>query len=266
MAKIPFSNLLHLNIPIALKVIRTVANWHIYSLDYLGLLPFKSVIYRLRNGLRFRLRPETSDRSTIDEVFVHGIYFRDETVIGENDIILDIGAHIGTFTAFASKAAKNGQVYSFEPDEDNFRLLKENIELNDIRNACAINAAVSTENGRKSFFVTEYATSAHSIYRPHGRAREVIVDAVTLADFVKSRGIKRIDLLKMDCEGSEYEIMLTCPKNVLEMVKRIAMECHNVPGHSADEIRVLLEENGFAVRSEDVPNIPDFRLLYAQRK
>jgi FkbM family methyltransferase len=248
-----------------LKVIRTVANWHIYSLDFLGLLPPGPLTLRLRNGLRFRIRPATADRFTIDEVFVHGIYCRDEAAVGENDIVLDIGAHIGTFTALASKAAKNGRVYSFEPDEGNFSLLKENMQLNGIRNVHPINAAVSKKSGRLRFFLNTGANNCHSIYRPSQTAKEVVVDAISLGDFVKSRGIMRIDLLKMDCEGSEYEIMLNCPMEVLKMVRRIAMECHEVPGHSADEIRDLLEGSGFAVRTEDVPGHPGFCLLYAKR-
>lgn len=266
MAKAPLSNLLHLDIPIAIKVVRTVANWHVYALDFLGLIPFKSVTYRLRNGLRFRLRPGTSDRPTIDEVFVHGIYDRDVTAIRENDIVLDIGAHIGTFTVLASKAAGNGRVYSFEPDEGNFSLLRENLGLNGIVNAHAVNAAVAKSMGRRRFFVNGNATNGHSLCRQGEGAREVAVETVPLGDFIKAHKIPRVDLLKMDCEGAEYEIMLNCPKAVIGKIRRIAMECHSVPGHSPDEIRALLEENGFVVRTEDVQNQPGFCLLYAERK
>jgi len=266
MAQLPFSNMLHLDFPIALKVIRTVANWHIYSLDFLGILPLETAILRLRSGLKFRIRPGTSDRSTIDEVFVHGIYYRDEISIGENDIVLDIGAHIGTFSVLASKAARNGRVYSFEPDEGNFRLLMENLGLNGIRNAHAINAAVAKKSGRLRFFLDPCANNSNSIYRPSQDAKEVAVDAISLGDFIKAHKIPRIDLLKMDCEGAEYEIMLNCPKEIIGKIRRIAMECHGVPGHSAGEIRDLLGRSGFAVRTEEVPGRPEFCLLYAERK
>ncbi len=129
-----------------------------------------------------------------------------------------------------------------------------------------MNAAVAERGGRRSFFVNGNATNGHSLCRQDKGATEVAVEAISLGDFIKAHKIRRVDLLKMDCEGAEYEIMLNCPKAVLGKITRIAMECHSVPGHSPDELRTLLEESGFVVRAEDVPGQPGFCLLYAERK
>lgn len=108
----------------------------------------------LRDGSKFRIRPKTSDRATINEVFIAKPYTPDESfAIGEGDHILDIGANIGAFTVYAARIAKEeGIVYGVEPVASNFSVLEENVKLNDLQNVRLLRAAVG---GHKGFAAIE---------------------------------------------------------------------------------------------------------------
>lgn len=99
----------------SLKVIKVFNNWPIYFLDHFGLLKFlrkKEIIYSLRNGFKFKVRPATSDCERIKEIWSRYDYTPKGFFITENDLVIDIDAHIGIFSIFAANLAKRGRVYA----------------------------------------------------------------------------------------------------------------------------------------------------------
>ena len=62
--------------------------------------------------------------------------------VSASDVVVDIGAHIGTFTVGAAKRAMNGRVFAIEPVPENFDLLQENVRVNNRENVVTIHAAV----------------------------------------------------------------------------------------------------------------------------
>jgi FkbM family methyltransferase len=259
-------NLLYLGqqgIAPAIKTVRTVESLPAYFLDFIGLIGSKYVNIRLRDGTRLKLHSGSVDSGRLNAVFILNQYLQEGNAIGENDVVVDIGAHIGLFTVLASKAAVKGRVYAFEPFSANFGLLKENVSLNRLDNVTPVNAAVSSRTGRLRFFLNNTATW-HGIYPRGEKVSEISVESVSLADFLKSEKISRIDFLKMNCEGAEYEILLGCPSAILKKIRMMSVEYHPVPGHGQQEIRELLERNGFAVRVR--PFGVGLGMLYAKRK
>lgn len=81
--------------------------------------------------MNFTTRPGTTDQKVIEEVIKRNVYEHKKFgfFIKDCPIWLDLGANIGTFTCLAS--SKGSCVVSFEPEPDNFKLLGENITLND---------------------------------------------------------------------------------------------------------------------------------------
>ena len=63
--------------------------------------------------------------------------------------ILDIGANIGTFTTWLSKAFPNGKIYSFEPQRAVFQMLSGNVAINNLYNVYTHNIALGEENYKK---------------------------------------------------------------------------------------------------------------------
>jgi FkbM family methyltransferase len=198
----------------------------------------------LRDGSKFRIRPKTSDRATINEVFIAKPYTPDQSfAIAEGDHILDIGANIGAFTVYAARIAKEeGIVYSVEPVASNFSALEENVKLNNLRNVRLLRAAVG---GHKGFATIESRGSSSSVVWHSGGFRDR-VKQITLRSLVDQ--IRRVDLLKMDCEGAEYDILLSTNTECLRSIRRIAMEYHNVSSDLCGEtLKRHLETAGFRV-------------------
>jgi FkbM family methyltransferase len=128
---------------------------------------------------------------------------------------------------------------------ENFALLKENLAMNGITNVIAYPYAVSDKTGTKELHMNAANTGGHSFY---GEGEAKNVGTISLADLMQLNGLDRIDFLKMDCEGAEYEILFGCPASVLSRIGRIAMEYHNLgEGRNCGAMTAFLERNGFKV-------------------
>ena len=102
-----------------------------------------------------------------------------------DDIVIDIGAHLGFFTIKVAKAAINGTVYALEPFSVHYRLLEENIVSNKIKNVRLYNQAINDKAGKLSFFYTMLGdpgdTSLFKI-NPKEKTYEEKVNTISLQD------------------------------------------------------------------------------------
>jgi FkbM family methyltransferase len=134
-----------------------------------------------------------------------------DKVIGKYDLILDIGANVGIFSIYAGKKAGT-RVYSFEPSNEAYYRLNQNIRANRISSISAYNAAVSDTTGFMSF----YEPSGHltngslqqsfaEIFDKNPSEKQVIsFSGELLENFVKGR--ERV-LIKIDTEGAESFVL-----------------------------------------------------------
>src|SRR3989344_4760894 len=190
-------------------------------------------------------------------------YLTDYLKLTDKDILIDIGAHIGVFSVFAAHYAKNGKVYSFEPSNENFSLLKKNLEINKLNNLEIFNKAVSNKSGNKIFYISESKNKGSNSLYPIKNSNKISVPAVSFANFIKSKKLKKINFLKMDCEGGEYKILFNCPKNVLRSIEKISMEYHNLnEKFNGKTMKSFLESNGFLIKI--IPD-PNKGIIYAKR-
>lgn len=190
-------------------------------------------------GLKFRIRNFSSDFTIFYEIFYSKSYTKDFP-IPSNSIVVDIGAHIGFFSLMASRIAK--KVYSFEPNSENFNMLLTNIRLNSIKNITPINKAVSKKTGTDKLN-TDVEDSECSL-----GSKGVDVATISLKDFFDTYKIKKIDFLKMDCEKSEYNILMSTPKKYLERIGKISMEVHKTNKFLKD-MSEFLSKNGFSIKT-----------------
>jgi len=104
---------------------------------------------------------------------INGVYepFETELVrkeVKKGDVVLDIGANIGYYTLiFAKLVGQEGEVLAFEPDPNNFALLKKNIEINGYRNVSLLQKAVSNRSGKIRLYLSDSNPGAHTIYDSH---------------------------------------------------------------------------------------------------
>lgn len=182
--------------------------------------------FRLARRLprHWRLRPRTLDRRIAYHVLVENEY-RLPGPIRSGDIVLDVGSHVGTF-ALAALRAGAGLVHCFEPDEDNYRLLAHN--LAPFPAARLHRAAVWRSDEPEALVhlhnpLTPRNTGACRI-APPGLGQPVAAVALdALIDEVTAGG-KRVRLLKLDCEGAEWPVLLTSRR--LERVDALCGEYH----------------------------------------
>lgn len=134
--------------------------------------------------------------------------------IKEGDIILDAGAHVGTFTVLSCKAVgEKGLVVAVKPFPKNFDKLKRNVELNQCKNVVLLNKALWDKDGEMLGLEGEGVAVKVS-------KSSNIVWSISLETLLKEYHINKI---KMDIEGSERIVI---PSTNLDSINKIAMEVH----------------------------------------
>lgn len=129
-------------------------------------------------------------------------------VVQEGNTVVDIGAGIGVYTIpLALKVGPSGHVYAFEALRPNFDLLLRNIELNGLRNISATHAAIIDVSGILEVPIFDERPGGLGSLGNYSLAslspRRNTISCWSLDDFAARSGITRIDLLKIDIEGSE---------------------------------------------------------------
>lgn len=206
-----------------------VKNWH--QLIWDKLFAGDNLIYQFRNGLSIECRRKSTD---INEAIVvlSGIEYPQElcTLSRENAVVFDVGANIGTFGVFLHSLNGNRdyRLYAFEPFEGNLDLAKKNFERNGLKNYHLLPQAVSGKNGKVQFDVSG-AFDAHKIN--HNLSGGIEVESVTLSHFCRQNNIAFIDVLKMDIEGSEFEILAADGDFICQNVGVLLMEYHLSESH-----------------------------------
>lgn len=202
----------------------------------------------------FLTRKGTHDQNIVQEVWNEHFYYENGFEIKPGDRVVDIGAHIGSFTVWAMK--KGADVLAFEPDRDNFNLLAHNVNFNrDINKDKKIGEVEAHPYAVKAIEGI-YFIDRGSEGQPNTGGYK-IVDEMTApsVEGVQSidpemifEGGKRVDFLKIDCEGSEYEIIeYMAREGLLKLVDKIVLEWH-FDKEKAFKLRDTLEANGFFIR------------------
>lgn len=146
---------------------------------------------------------------SIDDYFIcsplHEQYLKDYLKPNKGDTFLDVGAHIGKYTLRVAKVVGDeGLVISVEPDKRNYNLLIKNINLNRLKNVIPLNiAAWHTDEKLKLFFGPN---TGESTVKKEGNSY-IWVKARALDRVLEELGCKRIDWIKIDVEGAEFEVL-----------------------------------------------------------
>jgi FkbM family methyltransferase len=200
-------------------------NWYLYPLVYFKLTKKDYVVFETRSGLKIKIRVNSTDLMAFTHVWMIQEYSDDNFSINNDDVVIDVGAHIGLFALFASQFCKNGKIFCYEPIKENYKILIENIEMNQIQNIFPNNLAVTKETSRVKIFLND-DQSGHSMFIQNKNFVEV--DSKSLSDIFIDNGIKECDFLKLDCEGAEYEIIESLPSDLFTKINKTAIEYHMV--------------------------------------
>jgi len=124
------------------------------------------------------------------------------------DVFVDVGANLGYFSVLAaSVVGDQGAVFAFEPDPSNFRLLEENAELNNLQHRItAVQAALSDEAEQGRLFLSADNLGDHQVYAGDEIRPSIPIDLYQGSQYLETR-LQRLDLLKVDTQGSEYQVI-----------------------------------------------------------
>ena len=212
-----------------LNMMQNIENWGGYLAYKMGGKKAPVFIFRMRNQFSIdvprQILPEFKE-SVFDEQYFKFLPKKIKEI--KNPIVLDIGANLGFFTAFAYFKLNHPHIYSFEPMKRNFLRLEDNLKSIQKQNITLINKAINDKPGElvlKFNDSLEFTTSASLFYNLLGRDEET-VKATTLEEEFAEHKLHKIDVLKLDCEGAEYNIFYNTPVSFFDKVNSIAMETH----------------------------------------
>jgi FkbM family methyltransferase len=211
----------------------------------------RPAIVELRDGCRFSVR-SFMDLWIIKETCLDRDYERDLPAWGEDWSCIDIGAGLGDFAVCAAVNHPGRRAAAFEPFRESYELLLENIRLNGVANVQAFPLAVAAAAGPLHLQTGTGVAVQHSTATASGS--DPVVEGITLEEAVRRSGFEHCDLLKVDCEGGEYDIFFGASDAVLRKIDRIVMEYHDeCTPHSHADLADFLRARGFSVRLRPNP-------------
>lgn len=159
-------------------------------------------------------------------------------------VVLDIGASGITPYYFSQNADK---VYAVEPSAPHHEALLKMIEQNEMTNTVAIKKAIFTENKTLPLFQNKNKTmkSLHMAIDDKSGEPEM-VEAVTLEKLFEENNITHVDLMKIDMEGTEFEVLgHSSFSRVADKIDMIAGETHTWANRNPNQMKDMLEARGF---------------------
>jgi FkbM family methyltransferase len=170
-------------------------------------------VVRLDQG--FRMKLDLYDPEQLKVYFYGHYHERYEArlvrdLLGEDNVFWDVGANVGYFTLVAATALNNrGQIVAFEPGQNAYARLVDNLALNPYRNNTTYPVAVADREGEAVLHVAgDIADSSASLY-PAGQtqAGQEVCRTVALDHFRREEQLSPPDLIKLDVEGAELAVL-----------------------------------------------------------
>lgn len=203
----------------------------------------------LRNGMRLfksngiqLLFPSREDPN-FEDVFLRNVYFPYKP--NENDVVFDIGAHMGFFTVKIARHVK--RIVAFEPDPMNYSFLSENLRRNELGNSIALNFALGKEDG--SLFLK----------RSYGQGRTRITEVDTgykvnvrsVDSMAKTLGLTP-SVIKIDTEGYEIPILQGAESIIANDKPKFLIASYHYPTEAQDVVKYLSAKHYLCYRY-DIP-------------
>jgi FkbM family methyltransferase len=194
-------------------------------------------------------RPQAGDLSVLREVLIREGYRAVLPLLPGRPLrVVDIGAHIGMFALWLGRQTDIASVTCFEPEPESAKLCLFN--LAQMAQATVVQAAVGA-TARQGTVLIDPAGSSRSTLVPGlgGRehnTKEAATKVISLPSWLEQHG--PVDLMKMDCEGSEWELVRQCP-SVFSAVTTLVAEVHEDPveHRSQENFQETMRELGFRI-------------------
>jgi FkbM family methyltransferase len=234
--------------------------------SYLGLSEMTMPkMVKHRSGLRLQVN-EFGDLEAIWQIFLRRVY----EVRPTDRVIVDAGGNVGLFSCYASWRAPQSQILTIEPFPTTVERLRTHLAENRLSERVTVLDRALTATPSEVVMALDTPSSQQKpVLQGTGQGKTVVrVPSVPLSEAVASLP-QRIDLLKMDIEGSEFDVLLHTPRATLQRFRRINVEHHEPPvGTSYTKAALIahLEQAGFAVRQFAGAPSEAFGILHCEQR
>jgi amino acid adenylation domain-containing protein/FkbM family methyltransferase len=231
--------------------------------------------YELPNGMMIMAHNRNEAEYLYQEIFAQQAYLGEGIRLPRSACVFDVGANIGLFSLFVAQVCQEARIYAFEPMPEIFQLLRANAELYGLEgrlfecglaeadgqgsfsyypnlslisgrfpNAAEAHAVVgsfeenSRVNGGGMPFVGKAALSELLTERLQSRPIECRLR--TISEVMKSEGVKRIDLLKIDVEKSELAVLQGIEAEDWAKIRQVVVELEDRGGRLAQVMELLV--------------------------
>ena len=253
----------------------------------------------LPNGTTIDCISRRDARLIYEDIFVHDCYRKGGVAIRPGDVIVDVGANIGLFEVFIDEVAKGSTVYAIEPAIQPYLALCHNgakLKGTNVSAICGAAGAVGRNDLRQMSYYPRMPSASslepidlvatrsrdhryvrdqmplglgyiapewlvEAIRRWHLREHRIDCVAFSLPLFLTGRGIRRVDLLKIDAEGSEWAIVDSMGDEDWEKVRQVIVEVHG-GARDAHKMLGVLAARGFRATRLPNPAIPSLDIIY----
>jgi FkbM family methyltransferase len=199
------------------------------GIDSLSIEPSFVKIKLKESNLEFAV--DRSCRSALFELLNFGSYEHDEmqmikSLLGEHDVMFDIGSHLGWYSIILANHYRNARFYAFEPIPNTYALLTKNIAINKLDNVFPFNFGFSDNARTVEFYYSEIGSAVASekdIFNMQ-TLDTVKCNLQKLDQFVVRSGIKRIDFIKCDVEGAEFLVIKGAEISIMKFLPILFLE------------------------------------------
>lgn len=183
----------------------------------------KPILLSLREGGAFYVK-EFMTLYIYKEIFIDKCYdFPILTV--KNPIIIDIGGNTGLFSLRMKQLYPEASIYAFEPFAPNFKQFSDTINVSELKNVMAFPYGVGGTTRKEKLYINKKNIGGNSILESRNNSKAFTeIDLVSIKEIFEKLKITKIHLLKMDCEGAEYEIIKDIDLLLSASIEKIVFE------------------------------------------
>ncbi len=247
------------------RTYQLLSNWPLLFLQKFRIRIFSGDTHlRMRSGPVYIASNQGWGIDDLTAVWVDKVYGDPAALSGDSPVILDVGAHIGTYAIYAALRKPGAHIYAFEFNHEVFQYLEKSVAANDLsdRITCIEKGVAGTAGERQTYEDTHGGVSSSLFDRENrGLIVGAVVPCVTLSDFFNEYAVTKCDVLKMNCEGAEYEILGSLSNDEFKRIDAILLQWHRVDGHEPEELDRLLVAQGYRVSRAPAP----YKFIYAHR-
>jgi FkbM family methyltransferase len=211
------------------------------------------ILIKNEQGLKYWIRPTEWDFFVVSTECEPAVLSK--FMPKQGDIVIDVGANIGKYTINSGNlVGSDGKVYAFEPSNRPFELLCKSIKENRLENIVfPIQAAVSNKEGKSKLYLSNQEPITSIIFKLSDNFIEV--ETTTLDSFINKQKLKKVDWIKIDVEGAEYEVLSGAINTLKNYNVNLIFEVLEV---NKEKVLHFLEDLGYKVSMLDSYHTEEF--------